>query len=297
MKTNESFLRDLARLVVWYPIRYIIAVLPLRVSFKIIDLISFIHYLILPREKIRILEYNISLINPGLESSQKSIIKKYIKNHYRNQLFIFCIKKLKAEKGIIAADKSINIIRDAQKSRTGVIIIHLHFCIPQLALLYFNSLGYETGQIYHINDEDISCVGEKVQKRIREKLERKIGSRMFPARFFIRDVIKWLNEGKILFISGDGAGYGRNFGKTAESLLFGNRYDFPADYVRIAQKTGSILLSMEISELKPYHYRAFFRPFPKGASTQAAIQWYSEEAENQISKAPHSWHFLDWKRD
>ncbi len=296
MKTRESVLRDAARLFVWYPLRFIIGILPVKTAFTIIDALAFIHFVFMNQGKKRIICANIQKIYPDAEYCSKSMLKKYTRTHYRNQLFIFCIGKINKSERFIIQDSSIELLKPG-RSKTGIIVVHPHMHIPQLGLLLLNNMGCKAGQIFHLNEENLSFIGRNVQKKIREKLEKRLAPRMFPADFFIREAVAWLSEGNILLISGDGAGYGRIFGKTIPGTLLGEEYHFPSSYIRIAEKTKSRLLSMEVSENGKYGYLVSFKAFPEGLYSQGIIRWYAGELEKQIRKSPHGWHFLDWKRN
>ena len=65
MRVNENPLRDLLRLFLWYPVRWIVLVLPVRAAIALLCFMGDIHF-IFSRGKKRALRNNLSLIMPSV---------------------------------------------------------------------------------------------------------------------------------------------------------------------------------------------------------------------------------------
>lgn len=264
--------------------------LPVRPALITLDAMAYLHYFISRKKKNSILA-NLKKMGLYKPIEAKNTIINYFKCHYRSQLFIFMLNK--AESLIIDSCDCLKEIRNAGDG-SGIIILHSHFLIPQAALYYFHKNGLKVAQVYHYDDNNISFIGKKVQLRLRKKLEKRLASELFPASHFIRDLLKWLRSGNILFISGDGAGYGKNFGKFIEKRILSVNRGFPADYIRICNRTNSKIFIMSMLPVGNYKYKIKLRPMPDlSGPAENAVSFYVKDLEDQIKACNYGWHFMD----
>ena len=122
MKVNESIFRDILRLLVWYPLRWLIRILPVRLGIALLSLMGDFHFTFAKKKK-RVLSDNLLHINPQA-ISQDTIIKEYFRNHYIDHLLIFNFSKFvyKEVKRFLEI-KGLEYLDESLKKGKGVIAI------------------------------------------------------------------------------------------------------------------------------------------------------------------------------
>jgi lauroyl/myristoyl acyltransferase len=95
MLVKENPLRDVSRLIVWYPFRRLCRILPVRFSFAMFRLMGRIHELLSPGTRHR-LQANMKRAFPDKPDAEISAqIAVFLQNHYADRLHIFVYPKLK----------------------------------------------------------------------------------------------------------------------------------------------------------------------------------------------------------
>jgi KDO2-lipid IV(A) lauroyltransferase len=105
MIVSESIARDCLRLIVWYPLRWIILLVPVSWGVTILRLLGDIHYEVSRRKRAQLTEnYRRLNSNPdmnqylNLHSSEfgrtNHVIREYFRNHYIDHLMIFIFPKM-----------------------------------------------------------------------------------------------------------------------------------------------------------------------------------------------------------
>lgn len=245
MTVNESVLRDILRLLVWYPLRWIIIILPVRLGIQLLSLMGDIHYS-LSRGKKRMLRENLSRIKP-LGFADETAIREYFRNYYIDRLLIFIfpgfgskeVKRFLEIKGLENLD-------EALKKGKGAILVHGHFGPVHLPLVSLARNGYKMKQIGNPTDEGLSWIGRNVAFRLRMVYEGKIPAEIIKADSLLRPVFKWLKSNGIVMTTGDGSGTEKRIGRYEPFLFFGHKVMFPLGPSLLSEKTGATLLPMFI---------------------------------------------------
>ena len=302
MIVRESVARDAMRLLIWYPVRWLAAVLPLRAGLNLFRLLGDIDCALSRRRK-REVESNMasalgrSADDPGIRAA----VRQYFRNHYVNQLHIFLYPRL--NKGTIRRIHSIEgreHLDGALRRGKGCILLHAHLGPSQLPLFDLGLEGYPMMQVGYLTDEGLSFVGKRVAFRLRGIYENRIPARIVPADGFLRPVMEWVRDNKVLMISGDGAGGGRFIGRHHTPGFLGEPTLFPLGAASLAMKTGAQVLPLFTAQVGDGTYATTIREPISGREDGAGVRTpeelsgtFTRMLEDHVRQHPHLWHFWD----
>ena len=301
MRTNESFLRDILRIIVWYPIRWIILSIPIYGGIKLIGFMGDIDYAISINKRKRLNE-NLLIIMDYINcysESMKKHIKEYFRNHYIDRLMIFLFPRFKKRNFTRFVEiKGLEYVDKALQSGKGVILVHGHFGPVHLPLVVLTRLGYQINQIGMPSDEGLSLVGRVVSFKIRMKYEAKLPAEIVRANGFLRVVFKWLKDNRVIMITGDGSGRKKKFGRHEIFKFFGHSVMFPLGPAILARKTGAKLLYVFVIPGEKKLYKIIIEKGPTTTKEydediENATKHFIKRLESYVSKYPGFMHFLD----
>jgi len=302
MTIEEGVFRDILRLFVWFPLRWLILILPIRTGITLLKTIGDMHYFVSMGKK-ELLLMNLSRLRGGILSGdwkEREAAREYFRNHYIDRLLIFIFPRF----GVREVENLIEIVGlenldNAIKKESGAILIHGHFGPVHLPLVTLARLGYRMKQIGLPSDEGLSWIGKNVAFRLRLKYESKIPAEIIKADSFLRGAFRWLNSNGIIMITGDGSGIERQVGKHAVFDFFGQPVMFPLGPAILAQKTGAAIIHMFITPGENgYLYKIIIeKPLASDKSGEDAIiditGQFVKRLEYYISQYPGYMHFLD----
>ena len=302
MVVNERISRDLLRLVVWYPLRWLILILPVRWGIAALRTMGDMHYG-LSRGKKRVIQRNLSALRNDTSIDcdwNTRAVREYFRNHYIDRLLIFIFPRF----GIKEVEKFIDIeglghLDEALKFGKGVLLVHGHFGPVHFPLVTLARLGYRMKQIGLPSDEGLSWIGRNVAFRLRMKYESMIPAEIIKADSFIRGAFRWLNDNGITMITGDGSGTERHVGRHKVFSLFGQPVMFPLGPAILAQKTGAAIIPMFVTPGENgYLYKIIIeKPVVSDKIGEEALLditgQFVKRLEYYISRYPGYMHFLD----
>ncbi|MFQ5442509.1 MAG: lysophospholipid acyltransferase family protein [Thermodesulfobacteriota bacterium] len=294
MVVRESIFRDILRLFVWFPLRWAILILPVRLGILILATMGDIHRL-LSRNKKEVLAENLLNINSSGDGCYiRGAIKEYYRNHYIDRLFIFIFPRFAGRevKKFVEIEGLENLDSAIEKGK-GAILVHGHFGPVHLPLVALARLGYPMKQIGLPSDEGLSWTGKNVAFRLRLKYEAKIPAEIIKADAFLRPAFRWLKSGGAVMITGDGTGTETRVGRHGEFRFFGQRVYFPLGPALLAQKTGATLLPMFVLPGIKMPYRIIIGGPLGGGGAEKVTAQFVKQLEDYVSKAPGYMHFLD----
>ena len=303
MVVNESISRDLLRLVVWYPLRVLILMLPVRWGVVTLKTMGDIHYS-LSLGKRRAVRRNLENIRENAGSQvgdgNERAVREYFRNHYIDHLLILIFPKFK----IREVEKFITIegldhLQTVLGLGKGAILVHGHFGPVHLPLVALARLGYRIKQIGLPSDEGLSWIGRNVAFRLRMKYESLLPAEIIKADSFLREAFRWLHNNGIIMTTGDGSGTDRRLGKHSIFHLFGHPVLFPLGPAILSQKTAAAILPMFIIPGENGHTYKIIIEKPL-LSEKTGIKAVSDitgqfvnRLETYISSYPGYMHFLD----
>lgn len=295
--TKEGILRDILRLVVWYPLRWVLKILPVALGIGLLNKMGELHYA-LSTGKTQALRENLSRFMSTGDAEKAKIIKDYLKNHYVDRLIIFLFEKFTTRQinKIIEFD-GLAHLGAALKQGKGVILVHGHFGPVHIPLLALARLGYRMKQIGLPSDDGLSWIGRHVAFRLRLRYEAKIPAEIVNAESFLRPIFLWLKDGGVVMATGDGSGTGHHVGRHEVFDFLGHKVLFPLGPAILAEKTGAEILPLFVTpgQRKPYKI-IIGTPLVKAdepREIRTITRRFIAELEGKIKTYPAYMHFLD----
>ncbi len=297
MTVNESIPRDILRLIVWYPLRWLVLILPVRGGIALLRRLGDIHFR-LSRSARNHLRDNLKRM--GITSKLDLYARTYLRNHYIDHLFIFIFPKLhKRHVEKLVDIEGLEHLEAAREQGKGVVLVHGHFGPVHLPLVALARLGYPMKQIGNPSDEGLSWVGRNVAFRLRLRYESKIPAEIIKADGFLKGAFKALAKNEVVMTTGDGTGTAQKIGKYHRFDLFDQPVDLPVGPARLARKTGAALVPMFIQPGRGgFLYRIVIEhPIQienSGDATEVtATAEFLDRYKRHIQTCPGYMHFLD----
>jgi phosphatidylinositol dimannoside acyltransferase len=298
MLVKESIFRDLSRLLVWYPLRWMIRVLSVTAAFQLFRIMGDLHLWAF-RSRLSDLATN---LKRGLHSVRPEMIPgllcTYLRNHYVDRLHIFTYPKLRWRSNLdrVASLSGLEHLDTALEKGRGVIIALGHYGPIQLPLFVLGVRQYRITQVGLPTDKGLSWIGRNVAFRLRMKYEAMIPARILPADKFLRPLFQTLKQNGIVFMTIDPAGGGQWIGKLIRLPFLGEMVPFPVGAASLSIKTGAPILPLAITRNSGGYNCAIKPPVhPGGKGLEATeitaylVRWY----EDMLFKDPGLWHFWD----
>jgi KDO2-lipid IV(A) lauroyltransferase len=298
MIVRESIFRDVLRLLVWYPVRWLILLLPVRWGIRLMRTMGDLHCL-LSRGKKRRLRENLRRMMGEEAEHQGGAIREYFRNHYIDRLMIFVFPRFGP--GVIGEMVEISGLEhldEALRKGRGAVLVHGHFGPVHVPLVVLARMGYGMKQIGLPSDEGLSWVGRNVAYRLRLRYEDMIPAEIIKADSFLRPVFRWLGENGVVMVTGDGSGTDRLVGKHVDHEFFGHRFHFPLGPSMMAEKTGAGLLPMFITPGRNGRYNIIIEePLRSDLSGEEKLTditgQFARRLEDHVHRYPGYMHFLD----
>lgn len=288
--------RDLLRLVVWYPVRWALLLLPMRAGLWIMRRMGDLHYAFSRgrREHVRRCLDGLGLGLSGAERERRAV--DFVRTHYVNQLVVFLFPGLtRANLGELIEFEGLERLEALREQGRGAVLAHGHMGPAQAPLCALGLLGFSVKQVGFPTDEGLSWIGRNVSFRLRLRYERKIPAEIVKPGAGLRKVLRFLKEDAgLVMAAGDGDGRGGRFGRYGEFVFFGRRTRFPLGPARMAGKTGAALLPLFLVPGDTAPYKAIVgAPISLEAGEEAATAAFLAAFERQVAAHPGWWRFLD----
>jgi KDO2-lipid IV(A) lauroyltransferase len=296
MVVQESFFRDIARLIIWYPVRWLVKIIPITWSIYLFRGFGKLHArLSKGRKEHLIQQYQLIGNAHNAPIPPNQFVEEYLAAHYLNQLAIFFSPKL--DKNNISRYHSFSGLEELERALTknqGAILLHAHFGPAQLTLVGLGLQGYQTLQIGLPTDTGLSWIGRKVAYRLRLKEEAKIPARIVAADSFLRPVVKALQEHAVVMTTGDGAGGGKFIGRFIPAKFLGKMFPFSVGGIQLSTRTETPILPMFLVPISKTKWQTvIYPPLPVSSSMEEQLQPFITLLESYVVKYPGLWHFWD----
>ncbi len=299
MRTSESYGRDALRLIVWYPLRWLLTLLPIKPAIFVLRSLGNIHYSVAKRKRQTLLK---NLLLTGATKDTKEAQKQtriYFQNHYLDQLFPIIFPKFNAQNiDNYVSIKGISNLDKALQHQKGILLIHGHFGPVHLPLLTLALKGYAMKQIGNPSSKGLSWIGLHVAFRLRMFYEALIPAEIIKATSFLRPVFNALRQNQIIMTTGDGSGTEVTYGKHAQFTFLGQPVSLPLGPAILARKTEATLLPLFIipSETTAFSF-TIGKPIISDLSGEQGVldctDHFNRQFEKLIHTTPGFWHFLD----
>lgn len=297
MKVQESPARDLLRIIMWYPVRWVIRALPFAAGLSVLQCLGALHQAA-SRGKKRQLSAHLARL--GIATTRRdACIRDYFVNHYVDQLFILVAPKLKGP----TLDRHVewegrDHLDAARAAGRGAILVHGHFGPAHLPLAALARLGYPIKQVGNPSDEGLSWIGRHVAFRLRMHYEDKLPADIVSARGYMGPVFRFLRDNGVIMITGDGSGTSERIGRHARFTFFGHPVLFPLGPALLSLKSGASLLPMFVVPGEHKTFRIVIEaPLhhggKHGADAVALTQGFVDRFARRVQSCPGYMHFLD----
>ena len=299
MKVSEGVVRDVLRLIIWFPFRWLVRIIPIASSFALFKLLGDLHYYAGGGKRRRLLQNINSIIEK--KGNAVNAAKKYYENHYIDRLHIFLYPKLTTIEKIkkYVYFQNIEALEKVLKYRKGALLVQPHFGPVQITLLSLALHGYNPIQIGYPTDKGLSKIGRYVAFRTRLKYEALLPAPIIPADKYLGKIYKHLLQGGVVLTTGDGAGGDLFLGEHKRFNIFGVDRLFPLGPAMWAIKTGAAFVPTFIITETPRRFRIVFEKDIRGIfnNLEKDRAYITERfvaiAEEYIKRYPQCWHFLD----
>lgn len=299
MIIRESFFRDIARIIVWYPLRFVISILPVKSFFLICKAMAVIHFFVAHKQKKSIIR-NIKHVF-GKDINVSKCCRKYLEMHYIDRMWIFYLPKINKDNiNSIHSIKGIEYLNEALKMGKGCILVHGHLGPSQMPLLELNLRGYKVTQIGYHSEEHLSYIGEKVALRLRKKYEGMIPAKIIFGDQFLRPIFTTLRNNEIIMTAGDGTGGGKYIGKYIPVKFLGEMIPFPVGPITLSKKTGApILHAFTLRNGNSKFMTVIEKPPPMNSAGNDDkdiannLLIFAEHLETNVRNYPDLWHFWE----
>ncbi|OQX17842.1 MAG: hypothetical protein BWK76_09300 [Desulfobulbaceae bacterium A2] len=245
MRTAEGPGRDCLRLLVWYPLRWLLLALPPSLALASLQHMGNLHFTLASKKR-QLLSENLQQIGIPF-CNHEQIIRSYFQTHYLDQLFILVFPKLNRRNiAKFVTFRGLANLDAARKKGKGVILVHGHLGPVHLPLVALAHLGYPMKQIGNPSNQGLSWIGRHVAFKQRMRYEQRIPAEIISAGSFLRPVFTALRENKVVMTTGDGSGTELIFGKQHLFSFLGKSVLLPLGPAILARKTGAVLLPLFI---------------------------------------------------
>lgn len=300
MKVRESIFRDALRLVIWFPFRWLIRVVPVAWAFSLYKLAGDVHGAFSSGRRQRLARSMQRTL--GIDGGAASAAaKRVFELHYLDRLHIFLYPRLTAWERVspFVTFENREVLDEVLQSGKGALLVQPHFGPVQITLLALALRGYKPLQIGFPSDEGLSVIGRKVAYRYRLKYEAMLPAPIIAANGYLGAVYKHLVRGGVVLTTGDGAGGGVFLGEHRAFSFLGTERMIPLGPASLSLRTGAAYVPTFIVPERHDRFRIVFeQPIsgrhgdPDRDKVDMTGQFISV-AVDYIKRYPQCWHFWD----
>jgi len=301
MIIKDTLLRDIGRLLVWFPFRWFIASSPYFIVRRFAVIMGFIDH-IFSRSRRNQLINNIQIVFGNNRVAVSKIAKGVMITHYLNLLefFKFPVINLNNIYDHISFEGK-QILDQIVMEGKGAILATLHFGTMQYPLVALGHLGYKVNQLgdRDVNASEFSFIHRKVALKYRIRIEDSFKVNHIHISKSIKPIYQCLENGELLMINVDGVGglKGQKLKKDYIIVNFlGNQVYMPTGAARVARKMGVPIIPINcLRQLDGKHKIIFDPPIyvqkseDRAVDVQKCIQQIIFQLEKYIRKHPEQW--------
>jgi lauroyl/myristoyl acyltransferase len=309
MIIKDTFLRDMAKLVAWYPLRWIVTVSPWSLAYGAGKLVGTLDSITSKGRPRQMVENLLSVYGDKMTPEEaQAIARRIIQRHYveHMEFYKFATLRQKDLPDHISFDGLENLDLELKKGK-GVILAHMHFGSKQFPLVALGLMDRPVSQIgYRDSDApDYSLIHKHVHLRIRTRIEDSFKMKHILLGNSLRPAYEALQNNEILMIAADGIGGIRGAGKNYLPIRFlGKTMMFPPGPARIARKTGSAILPLFCIEQATGKYKTVIgKPIDqqvtndRDSDVRTNVERYVRIFEEYINRYPDHWMFWEEFRE
>jgi lauroyl/myristoyl acyltransferase len=297
MIADKNIVKDISRLLFWYPLRWLSMPLPFKAGYVIGGIIGNVDYYFSGRKRIRKMCRNVSEALSVDQKNARQIVRQNLRNHLRNMLELIKYPQLNRQNiPSLVQYEGIVYLNSALEEGNGIILMTAHFGAKQFLQVALGLQGYALNQInFHMNEEELTFIQRRISQSQRISIEKQLPLHFIPAKGFMRPVFKCLKKNEVLIIAGDGIGLKKHMDMTYAPFQFlGKNMLFPTNAAVLAERTGALIVPVFVIREGARHRIVFEPPLKCGTSTHfEVIKEFVLLLEKYIHKYPSLWEFWE----
>ncbi len=245
MKFQESPLKDLYRVGLWFGVRPSLRALPPGYEFEV--------FRALGRQASRVstgtraqLDDNLARVFPA-GPEREALLRSIFEEHFCTQYVSFTFPRIDdSTRRQYIRMSGVEHLQRAMADGRGAVLAHPHMGCAQLPHFDLAARGYRMMQIGGGGHNLVfSRLGTRVARK-RVALEDLIPAELVDGRAFVRPVLRHLEEGGLVLTAIDGTGSGEEIGRREERTVLGQRFRIPVGPVYLARRSGAALLPLVV---------------------------------------------------
>ena len=305
MQVSESVARDLLRLCVWYPLRWVVERLPPRTGFALLAGLGRLHAALATARRggrAARLAAAAGKVSPQLDAAGRraQVVAAY-ETHYANQLSIFVFPRLTRGnwREVLAID-GLDNLRAALEPGRGVVLPIGHFGPTQLPLTVLGLLGFPMLQIGFQDDSGLSYIGRHVSFRLRQAYEARIPAAIVPPGPGTRRALAHLRAGGVVMTTADDTPWQARFGRHADFDFPGGRLRAPVGAAKLALAAFAPLCPVFLGPGEDVPFRLTIEApleeselMDKNEAAAAMTREFLDRYAARVAAMPGWWHGLE----
>ena len=302
MIIQDTPLRDVGRLFIWFPFRWFIMLCPYRFVGFLSSLMGYLDHRFCKSRRVRLIGNLKQVFGDSLDV--KHTAWRIMETHYLNLLELLKFSGIHSANLHDHVDvKGLPNLEQAVGMGSGVILATLHFGTMQYPLIALGLLGYPINQLGDRDTEapEFSWVHRKIALKYRNLIESRFQAKHIHLSKSLRRIYQCLAERELLMINVDGVGglKGQRLSKDYLTVRFlGKDVYVPSGAVRISRKTGSPIVPIVCIRQGKGKHKIVIDPamvVVPGPDKNHDIQLYTQELfknlEPYVRAHPDQWLF------
>jgi len=304
MKVQDNILKDVGRLVFWYPIRWLANLLPFKMVGFAGKATGLLDYLLFKKRSERIANnLHHAFRNKLSDRKCRKTAKKILSNHYSLILEFFKYPRID-ERNIssIVAIEGLENLDNALSQGRGAIIAHCHFGAKLLLIISLGLKRYRINQIaYHMPKEELTYIRENVSLKQRLRIESRFKVNYLYLNNSMRKAFSCLENNEVLLVAMDGKGdFTEPFSGSVCVGFFGQKAYFPSGIPALSRRKQTPVLPSTVFRKDDGTYKVVIRPpidtdFEKERRifARSVIEKLVGVFEEDIRRHPDQWEYWE----
>jgi len=292
---RHNWLRDIAKIVYWFPVRWLFLALPFSAVRRLSKIVGGVDHLLSTRGRRARMVTGLSRVFG--EGRSWAIMRENLQQYCRCMMeFTKYPQITPGNIDRIVTFAGLDRLDDALRGGKGVVLVTAHFVGKQILQVGLGHKGYKINQInYNLPPDELSFIQRVVGQRQRMRIEERIPARFIPADGYMREVFRCLQSNEIMIVTGDGSGLKDRMSKSFVRIpFFDTEALFPRSPVAMARKTGATLVPAFVVRDGARHRIVIESPLEvAGHSDDDIVRSYARVLEEYIRRYPELWEFWE----
>lgn len=297
MIAHKNRLKDVGRILFWFPLRWIVQAMPFHAMYCLGGWFGRIDAVLSGRSRRDRMALNMAEALGRVLPSARRLVLLNLQHHSRNILELLKYPRLKPRE----VTRSMSVsgrhhLKEVLAQGKGAIILTAHLGAKQFLQIALPALGYRVSQVhYHMHRNELTFVQKHVAQKQRMNIEARLPVRFFSAKGFLRSAFKCLQQNQLLIMAGDGIGLKQHMDKSYHPMDFlGKKMLFPSGPVVMAKRTGAALVPVFAIRDRQRYQVVICPPIETASGTvNGAMRAYVGVLERFVRQYPWQWEFWE----